>query len=77
MRVGDSRIRRLVHSGASLAVTIPVEFVRALGLKHGDEMRVYVTGRVVVIQPSTADGFAPAVIPIGGPRPAEEVVGDE
>lgn len=44
------RKQKIIKTGHSLAVTIPSEFVKMVGIKHGDEVLVNIepeTGRVI------------------------------
>ena len=61
------RTRRVHRAGASCQVTIPQAIARAVGIKVGDEVRVYLVGQVMCVQRVDVGGFMPGVVPV---RPA-------
>lgn len=56
--------RQLRVVGNSLSVGIPPPIRADLGLVPGSEVRVYVVGRVICVQPTYAAGFTPGVIAV-------------
>ena len=65
MNNGQRFLTRRVHrAGASVQITIPAPIARAVGIKTGDEVRVYLVGRVMCVQRVDAGGFLPGVIPV-------------
>lgn len=56
--------RRLVKVGNSLAIFIPRAFVHELGLERGDEVKVYLAGRVLAVQRVDNTGWTPGVIAV-------------
>jgi len=68
MSNGQRFLTRRVHrAGASCQVTIPQPIARAVGIKIGDELRIYLVGQVVCLQRADQGGFLPGVVPV---RPA-------
>jgi antitoxin component of MazEF toxin-antitoxin module len=48
-------------------VTIPAAIARAVGIRIGDEVRVYLVGQVMCVQRVDVGGFLPGVVAV---RPA-------
>ena len=69
----DSRfaIRRLHRAGDSQQITIPKPYLRALGLKNGDALRVYLVGETLCMNRFDEGGFRPGVVPVRSSRSAE------
>ena len=59
-------IRRLHRAGNSVQVTIPSPMARALGMKNGDQVYVYVVGHVICFKRFDEGGFTPDVVGVGG-----------
>jgi bifunctional DNA-binding transcriptional regulator/antitoxin component of YhaV-PrlF toxin-antitoxin module len=64
MHSADYRTRRLMRSGFSVGFTIPVAFCRALGLKKGDEVKVYIVGDVLCLKKVDSGIFTPGVVAV-------------
>lgn len=71
MQINVSRVRRLVRSGSSVGVCIPVMFAKELALHPGDEVRIYRVGECVIVQRLEGGNFSPKVIAVPRPESAQ------
>jgi bifunctional DNA-binding transcriptional regulator/antitoxin component of YhaV-PrlF toxin-antitoxin module len=56
--------RRVHRAGASVQVTIPYQIAHELGLVAGDEVRIYLAGKVMCLQRADPGGFLPGVVAV-------------
>jgi len=56
--------RRVHRAGSSVQITIPYPIAQALGIKIGDEVRVYLVGHVMCVQRVDVGGFLPGVVAV-------------
>ncbi len=68
------RTQRVMRCGGSCAVTIPRAYCEHVRLTHLDEVKVYVVGDVLCIQPARGEMFTPHVISVALRSPEESGV---
>ena len=56
--------RRVLRVGFSTGLTVPAPLGRALGIRPGDEVRMYMVGEVLCVQRLGSEGFVPKVVPV-------------
>jgi len=67
-----SRISRLHRSGNSYGLYIPKLVAAQMAIAEGEEIRMYVIGRVLCIEPVTRPEWAPGVVAVRGVQARHE-----
>lgn len=67
------RTTRVWRGGGSFVIALPVAYCKMLNIRRGDEVKVYVVGDVMCIQPARGETFVRHVVSVKPGRPAEEV----
>lgn len=60
----EYRTRRLQRAGFSVGVTIPVAMAKALDMRRGDEVHLFVVGDVFCVRRVDRGGFVPGLIAV-------------
>ena len=61
--------RRVLRVGFSTGLTVPAPLGRALGIRPGDEVRMYMVGEVLCVQRLGSEGFVPKVVAVRSAAP--------